>query len=525
MAAATLDEHLAEVARPAPISLPASQGSAVVFWLLAALYVVPIWAFHYVPTQDGPAHLSGALALKDYGAPQSRYHEFFAVRKELFPNWLSHLFLVGLMYLVPPLFAEKILVTVYILGFAAAGRYFLTALRGVGRTLAPAVLLFVYSRCFWLGFYNSCLSLTLVWVILGYVLRRRDCLSLRDFLVLAPLFLFTYFCHLFGFLVAAGSAGWLALTARSRPLRRTAWVVAAMLPSAGLTLLFFLGTGFFESQAAGRLRQVPLSWLLEDGWLERVKLELLAMQYQVFEPHGAGRVGVGLALWGLLACLAYVTFTNKDKESRQSRPRVWPLALLGLLFFLAYFLVPDHLGESENTTEHGGFLKARLALLPPLFWLACFPKPGLPGVRRLLALGVVLLVGVNFALVASYFRHGNEEVEEYVAGIGSAGRNGSVYALEPVDALRPVSDPLQHAAGYYCLETGNINLENYQPKTNHFPLYFREGIPWGYGDFSTYANPGVVDVILDWNSSYAAGVPSSFQEVFHQGRLRIFVRQ
>jgi hypothetical protein len=526
MAADTLPEQLAEERRPSLLPSPTHAGAAVLFWLLTALYLVPIWAFHYVPTQDGPAHLSGALALKEFGAPGTRYHEFFEVRAELFPNWLSHLFLVGLMYLVPPLIAEKILVTLYILGFAGAGRYFLTALGGAGRLLAPAVLLFVYSRCFWLGFYNFCLSLTLVWLILGLVLRRRDRLGLAEFLLLTPLFLLTYFCHLFGFLLAAGSAGWLALTARSRPLVRTAWVAAAGLPAAGLTLLFLLGTGFFHTQATSSLGEAPLAWILEQGWLERLQLELLAMQYQVFEPHGAGRVGMGLAVWGLLACLGWTAFANRNRrEGNDVGPRAWPLASLGLFFFLAYFVAPDHFGAGENPTSHGGFVKARLALLPPLFWLACLPEPRLPGVRRLLTLGVLVMVGSNFALVVGYFRHGNREIEEYTAGIARAGHNCSVYALEPVDSLRPISDPLQHAAGYYCLETGNINLENYQPKTTHFPLFFREGIPWGYGDFATYSNPGVVDIILDWNSAFAAGVPASFQEAFHEGRMRIFVKR
>jgi hypothetical protein len=521
MAAAILEEPIKTAPRPAPRLAPSARGQAAAFWLLTLLYLVPAWAFHYIPTQDGPAHLSSAIALKDYGAPGTRYHEFFQIRSEPLPNWLSHLLLVGLLYVFPPLVAEKILVTLYIVGFAAAARYFLTALGGAGRLLAPVALLFVFSRCFWLGFYNFCLSLALFWFILGYVLRRREQLGWRQALLLAPLLLLTYFCHLFGFLLAAGGAGWLALTARSRPLRRAAWVVVAALPATALTFYFLAGTGFFASRAAGRLEHAPLGWLSGDGGLGRLGLELLTIQWQIFEPHGAGRLGLGLLMWVLLAGLA---LANRGQGAVEPGRRAWPVALLGLGFFVLYLLVPDHLGASPNSTEHGGFLKARLALLPPLLWLACFRAPPLPGARRLLTRAAYLMVGVNLILVIRYCDRANGDLEEYTAGIASAGRNRAIFALEPDGGPRPVADPLQHAAGYYCLDTGNICLENYQPKTNHFPLVFREGVTWGYGDFAAYARPDLVDAIVDWQSPYAAGIPAKYREVFRDGRLRIFVK-
>src|SRR5436309_2207782 len=79
----------------------------VVFTVLVLLHLAPIWSFPYLPTQDGPSHLANAMMLKDYYVPGTRYHELFGPRWETFPNWTSHLLLIGLLYIVPPLAAEK----------------------------------------------------------------------------------------------------------------------------------------------------------------------------------------------------------------------------------------------------------------------------------------------------------------------------------------------------------------------------------------------------------------------------------
>ena len=47
-------------------------GEGVLFWTLACLHLAPVWAFHYVPTQDGASHLDNAQILKDLGISSIR---------------------------------------------------------------------------------------------------------------------------------------------------------------------------------------------------------------------------------------------------------------------------------------------------------------------------------------------------------------------------------------------------------------------------------------------------------------------
>jgi hypothetical protein len=521
MTADLLEPRTTEVPRPS--RLPARSGAALVFWLLVGLHLVPVWAFHYVPTQDGPTHLFSSLILKDHGLACTRYDQFFVVRSDPLPNWVAHLLLAGLMYVFPPLVAEKVLVSFYILGFAWAARYFLTSLGGAGNLLAAAGLLFVFNRCFWLGFYNFCLGMVLYWAVLGYVVRRQERLGWREGLLLVPVLLLAYFIHLFVFLLTAGSAAWIAMTARSGRWRRLGWVLAAALPAGALTLHFLAGTGFFGSPGATRLGGEPLAWLRGESSLERLGLELLSIQWQLFYPQ-AGGVPLGVFVWLFFALVALVALGIKGtpRDAERTHRRVWPVAVLGVMFFLLYILLPDHLGADPHSTEHGGFLKARLALFPALLALACFPEPRLPGARRLLQGTLFFLVGLNLFLVTVYFRQANQELKEYTAGVEAAGRGHTLFVLAPDQECRPIADPLYHASSYYCLGTGNVNLENYQAATNHFTLLFRPGVVRGYGKFAEYPDPDRVDVILAWDTSLAAGVPLPYQEVFQQGRMRIF---
>jgi hypothetical protein len=52
---------------------------AVGFWYLAAAYLLPVWAFAYLPTQDGPSHLANAEMILHYGAGAAGAEAFFIV--------------------------------------------------------------------------------------------------------------------------------------------------------------------------------------------------------------------------------------------------------------------------------------------------------------------------------------------------------------------------------------------------------------------------------------------------------------
>ena len=512
-------------------------GEVVCFWALAFLHLTPIWAFRYLPTQDGPSHLANALIVKEFGGSAAGFEDTFELRLEPVPNWTSHILLAGLMHLVPPLIAEKLLASLYILGFAGAFRYFLGAFGDRCRALSWLGLLFVYNRCFWMGFHNYCLSLILVWLIVGYCARRRGegASKWPMAVVLTFLFPLAYFTHLVGFFLSALGAFGATILMRPRSLLGPVLVGLAAVPSCFLTIDYFERTGFFEQGAARRLTRESRA-LLDGRGLERSVVEqLTAVDKELFEHH-AGRtvyvllfVVVLFSTYGLFALgetidrlgweapmEATEVVDSPPTEPRAKPPAGWLFPFcFGLSALAFYLLVANDLGSADGVLPHGGYLKTRLALLPPLIWLACLREPIFTPARLILRALTALLLCVNLFLVTRTVDDGNRELASYVAGIDAVGRGHRILAIQD-NAGGRLADPIRHAADYYCLGSDNLNLDNYEAVTPHFPVKYRPGM--------TRGNATNADILIFWRTRMPPG-RAGWEEIFAEGPLRIHRRQ
>jgi hypothetical protein len=500
----------------------ARHAEAVAFWAVVVAYLLPVWLFRYVPTQDGPSHVFNALVIKDYHNSAAGYDQVFAIRPDPLPNWTSHLLLAALLHLFPPLTAEKLLVSLYVVGFAGALRFFLGAFGERCRPLSWAGLLFVYNRCFWLGFYNYCLGLVLLWTILGYCLRRREKLPFPQAVVLMILLTAAYFTHLVSFLLAWAGAFLAMLQIRHWRTPGPVLVLLAGLPAACLTLDYFDRTGFFQDGASQRLVDNPLAAFRGTARGAGLQKNLAALDRELFECHAGARVPFSLFVvpyYALLVCFTVAESQPRERETASPSPWFFPF-LLGLLLFTAYLLVPDSLDR------HGSVLKARLALLPPLLWLACLREPARLGMRIVSRAAVLALLGANLLLVTGTFAAGNRALAQYTAGVEAVGRGGRLFVVQPDPHPSPLADPLFHASNYYCLGTDIVNLNNYETDAPHFPVRFRPGFRRGRGTWERYPNQDAVDVVLCWQTSPQRVVhgPAGWIEVFNQGPLRIYRR-
>ena len=134
-------KHLARLAPSKCVRAWFGDLDNALFALLLLATIAPVWCFRYFPSQDGPAHLENATILKEYHQPdRTIFRTYYRINTNPDPNWLGHLLLVGLLFLVPPLTAEKLLLTGYLILLPLSMRYALNAVTRPRTRVDPVTL-------------------------------------------------------------------------------------------------------------------------------------------------------------------------------------------------------------------------------------------------------------------------------------------------------------------------------------------------------------------------------------------------
>jgi hypothetical protein len=446
------------------------------FGLLLVAHLALLWWFPWVPTTDGSMHVETAHLLLRYHADApdgALYREWFNWTAPAAPNWLGHAALSALLLLAPPLVAEKLLLTVYVVAFPLSVRRALRAIAPDSAGLALLAFPFTFSWLFHMGFYNFCLALPVFFATLAHWLENRSRLAARSLLALTGWLALLYAAHpvplvLLGLVVACvlgADLFWALRSARSEgsSVRERA---APILRSAGRTALPFLPTAILLIVYA----QGQPSW----GWTVPFPLRLRALAtldvVATFHPSELtlGRV-LAIGIGGL--CVVALR-----ARLRPPRPREGDGLLLATLALTALvFVAPQGMAG-------GTFLLPRLALFPAfgaLLWVACLRLPALiVGIAGSVgaATSVLLLVSLGFS-----YRDANARREEYVSAAPLIERGSVLLPLNYGWATGsfPRVDVFAHVASQVAVARDSIELTYFQGSApGIFPL-----------DFETRRNP------------------------------------
>jgi hypothetical protein len=440
---------------------------------LILLHLIPIWGFTYFPSQDGPAHLHNATVIRDYSHPDRPiYREYYLLDLHPDPNWLIYLILAGLLFLVPVLVAEKLLLTGYVILLPIALRYALQAINPASAFLSVLAFPLVYNFTLHMGFYNFAYSLPLYGFVLGYWLRHHDCLTPRTTLTLATLALLLYMAHPVSLVAAWLAIGtlacWLTLLdgigqVRQQRTLRPLWT--ACRPRVLMTLGAFLPTlllmGVFVGRQGLALRDSSSAAHL---WSQLQRLDVL-ISYRGAEAY------LSSALFWLFVLLVVYLLFMKGWCRQVSR---WDgMFAVAAGYVALYFLAPE--GVSG-----GWFLSARLQLYPCfalLLWFAVhnYARPIIRAIQ-VVAVGLaVLLLGIHIGAYAEL----NDYLDEYLSGMPLMAPNTTLLSLSfsyqghtpdgRVLAWR--INPFLHAGGYIAAHRGLVDLLNYSANSDWFPLF------------------------------------------------------
>lgn len=489
--------------------------------ILIVINLVPIWAFRFIPTQDGINHIYNAYILKEYNNPNyTQFRNVYSLNIKPFPNWISHAFFLLALYIMPPLIAEKIFLTIYIILVPLSFFYFY---RSVDKRLCFfgfLGFLYSYNVLLHLGFYNFVLSVPLYFFILGYWWKHRENLVWKQGLILNLLLAVTYFCHLFSFALALLSISLLAFTSsilqwnEAKPIKERAIIfIRTMLYLAPSYIVLLINILINPEEKTKTYTSLKGLWeffisvkslvYFNDSYIivSRILLVFMTLCFVLT---------IGFILWSI--------FGKKEKARKAIfNQRFGYLALFGVITAL-YFKIPWAYGPPAWLND-----RANLFIFPVLCaWFAFnyskWIKAGM----------VVIIIALSFwhlSLTIHDYGLLNKDMKEFTSGVGLIEDDSSVsiisddFYFAPNHGTVKYLSPFLHDTCYYCFGNGSHYAGNYEPKYVYFPIQYKAG-------YWKFEYDGIIDYVLVWhvdkNNTEYIKLKSDYELIHSTENLEIY---
>jgi uncharacterized integral membrane protein len=436
--------------------------STVLFWFFVALNALPVCCFPFFPTMDGAAHLYNASIINQLQSGASEVVDsFYTINPVWVPNWTGHFVLSLLMYVLPAFMAEKILLILYVVGVPWSYQKLLHALTRTNQWAAYLIFPFIYNFLFCLGFYNSSLSIILLFVTLTQWIDYLAKPHSKKILYIGISFLLTYFSHPFTLVLLCMGVFGCTIVQRYQTIRLLlnrigAMAMVGILPF-GL-LCYFYATQHFSGNNE-RLATIELIRYLTDV------RPVISYQYEKELQL------TQCLFWLYTGLIGYVVYTRTkaafDPATKNNRCLVKNDVWLGfaLLLLVLLFIIPNN--------ASAGMMSDRLALFFFVFllvWLAVQPFP-----KWVWRTTTTVVLVVNFGLVFRYMRevrNQNKLVAQCVQAAQYIRPNSVVLPL-----FRHKNWLAPHFSNYLGIEKPMVILENYETDTGWFPVHWREDRP------------------------------------------------
>ena len=521
-----------------------SDSDNIILIFLILISILPLWYFKYFPSQDGPSHLMNAKIIREYHKPENAIlREYYIFNTNFTPNWFIHLVLVGLLSIVPPLIAEKILMTAYIILLPISVRYILTVYGPESKFLAILSFLFIFNFPFHLGFYSFCCSLPFFFFVLGYWLKYKERFTPKRVIYFTLLVTLLFFLHISSFVLTGMAIGFLfswrvflsfieqirqrrsSLYKLLREFRSTfISTFCAFMPATVLLVLFL------SQQGTDSLPPRPFSFLL------RQMFSLSVVSYSDAESTLSTIIScLFLAISGYLLILKFLRKQTGHSDG---------LLILTSIYLYLYFTAPKAISGAT-------YIEHRFLLYPFFTLIIWF---GAQSINKYASIGIKIVAGAAFVimivLLMGKYAELNDYTEEYVSEINLIEPNKTILAFSLNNKELPGGKvisrrvlPFLHTSGYIALQKNIVSLNNYEADTPHFPIAYRSELnPYSqighkivnrafsvstleaenpYAKFSTYheRTGGRVDYVLVWGVGKTRTNDPKLKIVFDQLKI------
>ncbi len=462
------------------------------FVVVALLHLLPVWRVEYLPTVDGASHVYNATVLRELTAGTPAFQRVYAADLRPYPNWLGHAFLWLALGVVPPVVAEKLLVSMIILLFLGGCWRLAGVVDLRSRVFALLAMPLAFHVLLQMGFYNYSIGVAIALFAIASAWDARGKGGWRPVAVTAFWLVLCYFGHALPAAVALLFA--IVIWAISVAIRgwKSEWRQGvAFVPAIALLLWFVL-----QPKPPGG----HWTWAGAVIWEPLFRVAVL-LTFSLRQLTFGTAIGI---LFGLLIA-ATLALENIDWKRRRlivrERDAFLLLTILAIVLFLA----------APLSVEEGLLLKARLLIFP---YLICLPWLSHRMPRILLAVVFAAVALGNVYFMRECWKRSAKDLAAATVSLSSVAPLHTVVALNfdhsSPHSLLPV---FNHTVSYAFAERRLIDLGNYEAAFGFFPVAFREGvrrppiidIETHPGDFNPDAYADVLDYIYVWKMP--AGAP------------------
>jgi len=450
------------------------------FWIALGIAIMPLWLNKYFITGDGPCHLYNAQVVLDYVTSDHTafYNQYYELNLQANPNWLTHILLAFLLSFLPGFLAEKILLTVYVAGFAFALRGLIRRINPKSEFLILLGLPLVYAYPLQMGFLNYMFSIVIYLACLNVFLHFKQKFTWGKVVVFAILNFVLYCTHPIGWLLLVGTVGLLVFfeypvekkNVASQDGRKRFWLFSAKIMVAFVPTISLFGEYLIRRGTT----MVPNTYSFKALFYDLVEMRSLIVM---------SLMEVVWALWiaVLFGALFLFTFWTKMRSGRV----VWADAffILFVCTLILYFFQPGGMAGA-------GILKERLSFLPYVICLPWLASAVYQQRVKWVIAGLAFFLGVMLIFARLPVYHGaSQAVGEIMTVRDSIQDHSTVLPLSFSHSGKRLDGEhisnriwlFMHAADYLGVGKHLVMLGNYEAHTGYFPLRWKDDLdPFRY---------------------------------------------
>lgn len=446
------------------------------FFLTAVVFnLTLIFSGKFFPTMDGPAHLYNSQIINSLISNEGIMDQFFQFNNDLVPNWSGHFLLAFFNFSFPAFIAEKILLSIYLIGLPYAFRILIKTVSPDNYLFSYLIFPFTYSFVFILGFYNFSLAIVLMLFSITFWIKNDPQIhTIKNRLILFSLLTATYFSHLvvFGLTILTISFylvfkefsksfdGEITIKNFIKHLKKIALKGLILFVSSIPALL--LSIDYFIKRPTSNNVFTPMDKIWE--WVYSIQ-PIIAYNTPI-ELVYTSKLFYLLTLTFILAVIFRIVKILRSKSTNINRKTVASSALpndvwllTAFVFLMLAFVLPD-------SNSSAGYVTVRLIFLFFVFlivWLACQKFP----------------TWYSFAVVIS-FLYLNSKLNNYYKPVitelnmlAVQCENAAKYIPEnSIVAVHSYHDNWlsNHFSNYLGVDKPMVILENYEGATDYFPV-------------------------------------------------------